>query len=196
MVIEIKNIYKKFGENEIFKDFSYTIKQGESLAIIGPSGRGKSTLIRCLAGLEKIDSGEIILNSKKLGFVFQNFNLFPHMSVLKNIVHPLIKTEGIKKEKAKEIALSLLKKFNLLDKKDSYPSSLSGGQKQKVAIIRALAKKPEVLIFDEPTSALDPKSVENLITIFDSLKKEGITLITISHQMEFVNRISTKILSL
>lgn len=196
MVIEIKNIYKKFGENEIFKDFSYTIKQGESLAIIGPSGRGKSTLIRCLAGLEKIDSGEIILNSKKLGFVFQNFNLFPHMSVLKNIVHPLIKTEGIKKEKAKEIVLSLLKKFNLLDKKDSYPSSLSGGQKQKVAIIRALAKKPEVLIFDEPTSALDPKSVENLITIFDSLKKEGITLITISHQMEFVNRISTKILSL
>lgn len=196
MVIEIKNIYKKFGENEIFKDFSYTIKQGESLAIIGQSGRGKSTLIRCLAGLEKIDSGEIILNSKKLGFVFQNFNLFPHMSVLKNIVHPLIKTEGIKKEKAKEIALSLLKKFNLLDKKDSYPSSLSGGQKQKVAIIRALAKKPEVLIFDEPTSALDPKSVENLITIFDSLKKEGITLITISHQMEFVNRISTKILSL
>lgn len=196
MVIEIKNIYKKFGENEIFKDFSYTIKQGESLAIIGPSGRGKSTLIRCLAGLEKIDSGEIILNSKKLGFVFQNFNLFPHMSVLKNIVHPLIKTEGIKKEKAKEIALSLLKKFNLLDKKDSYPSSLSGGQKQKVAIIRALAKKPEVLIFDEPTSALDPKSVENLITIFDLLKKEGITLITISHQMEFVNRISTKILSL
>lgn len=196
MVIEIKNIYKKFGENEVFKDFSYTIKQGESLSIIGPSGRGKSTLIRCLAGLEKIDSGEIILNSKKLGFVFQNFNLFPHMSVLKNIVHPLIKTEGIKKEKAKEIALSLLKKFDLLDKKNSYPSSLSGGQKQKVAIIRALTKKPEVLIFDEPTSALDPKSVENLITIFDSLKKEGITLITVSHQMEFVNRISTKILSL
>lgn len=196
MVIEIKNIYKKFGENEIFKDFSYTIKQGESLAIIGPSGRGKSTLIRCLAGLEKIDSGEIILNSKKLGFVFQNFNLFPHMSVLKNIIHPLIKTEGIKKEIAEEVAISLLKKFDLLDKKDSYPSSLSGGQKQKVAIIRALAKKPEVLIFDEPTSALDPESVENLITIFDSLKKEEITLITVSHQMEFVNRISTKILSL
>lgn len=196
MVIEIKNIYKKFGENEIFKDFSFTIKQGESLAIIGPSGRGKSTLIRCLAGLEKIDSGEIILNSKKLGFVFQNFNLFPHMSVLKNIVHPLIKTEEIKKEIAEEVAISLLKKFDLLDKKDSYPSSLSGGQKQKVAIIRALAKKPEVLIFDEPTSALDPESVENLITIFDSLKKEEITLITVSHQMEFVNRISTKILSL
>ncbi|MBC2851836.1 amino acid ABC transporter ATP-binding protein [Cetobacterium sp. 8H] len=195
MAIKIRNLNKNFGENSIFKNLNLDILQGEIVSIIGPSGKGKSTFLRCLIGLEKIDSGSIICDRNKMGMVFQNFNLFPHKTVLENIIEPLIVVDKIDKEKAKEKAFSLLKKVGLEDKWNTFPKYLSGGQKQRVAIARALAKDPEILLFDEPTSALDPFMTQEVLSVIEDLKaSQGITMIIVSHEMDFVNKISTRII--
>ena len=157
MFIKVENLYKKYSESEmILKNVNLEIEKGEVISIIGASGGGKSTLLRCLIGLEEIDSGTIVVPEKnKMGMVFQSFNLFPHMTALQNIMESLIVVDKMEKSKAKEIALELLEKVGLKERANFYPKALSGGQKQRVAIARALAKNPELLLFDEPTSALD-----------------------------------------
>lgn len=192
MAIKVKNLYKSFGENNIFNDLNLDIKKGEIVSIIGPSGKGKSTFLRCLIGLEGIDSGEIICNRKKMGMVFQNFNLFPNKTVLENITEPLILVDKIEKTKAIEKAKKLLERVGLSDKENTYPKYLSGGQKQRVAIARALAKDPEILLFDEPTSALDPFMTAEVLNVIEELKDDKkITMIIVSHEIDFVNKIST-----
>ncbi|MEG0069902.1 amino acid ABC transporter ATP-binding protein [Cetobacterium sp.] len=195
MAIKIRNLNKNFGENSIFKNLNLDILQGEIVSIIGPSGKGKSTFLRCLIGLEKIDSGSIICDRNKMGMVFQNFNLFPHKTVLENIIEPLVIVDKIDKNRAKEKAFSLLKKVGLEDKWNTFPKYLSGGQKQRVAIARALAKDPEILLFDEPTSALDPFMTQEVLSVIEDLKaSQDITMIIVSHEMDFVNKISTRII--
>nr|WP_307775952.1 amino acid ABC transporter ATP-binding protein [uncultured Cetobacterium sp.] len=195
MVITVKNLNKSFDQHQIFDNLSLTFKKGEVVSIIGPSGRGKSTFLRCLIGLEEIDSGEIICDRKKMGMVFQNFNLFPNKTALENITEPLIIVDKIPKDKAKEIALNLLDKVGLKDKADIFPKKLSGGQKQRVAIARALAKNPEVLLFDEPTSALDPEMTQEVLKVIENLKNtQNMTMIIVSHEMDFVNKVSTRII--
>lgn len=195
MSIKIKNLNKSFGENIIFKNLNLEISQGEIISIIGPSGKGKSTFLRCLIGLESIDSGEIICDFKKMGIVFQNFNLFPHKTILENITEPLTIVDKLSKSEAREKAFSLLKKVGLEEKWNTYPKYLSGGQKQRVAIARALAKNPEILLFDEPTSALDPFMTQEVLSVIQDLKvSQNITMIIVSHEMDFVNKVSTRII--
>ena len=206
-MIKIKNIKKKFGENEVLKDINLNITKGEILAILGPSGSGKSTLLRCLNLLEKPNSGEIIFKeenilSKKcnidkvrqnIGMVFQNFNLFPNMTVLENITVAPIKVKKISKEEAIIDACNLLDRVGLLDKQDSYPDQLSGGQKQRIAIARALAMKPDVMLFDEPTSALDPEMVKEVLDVMKELAKEGMTMAVVTHEMGFAREVANKV---
>lgn len=195
MAIVVKNLNKSFGNHQVFKDLNLEIKNGEIVSIIGPSGRGKSTFLRCVIGLEEIDSGEIICNRSKMGMVFQNFNLFPHKTVLENITEPLILVDKIDKKTANDKAMSLLKKVGLEDKSNFYPKHLSGGQKQRVAIARALAKDPEVLLFDEPTSALDPAMTQEVLKVIEELKNtQNITMVIVSHEIDFVNKVSTRII--
>ena len=202
-MIELKNISKKFGELTVLKDISLTVKQGEVLSIIGPSGSGKSTLLRCLIGLETIDSGKIFIEEKeadtvnnissKLGMVFQNFNLFPHKTVLENVIEAPLVVGKIKKTDVIKTAENLLSKVGLLDKKNSYPSQISGGQKQRVAIARALAMKPDILLFDEPTSSLDPELVGEVLTVIKDLAHEKITLLIVTHEMGFAREVSDRV---
>ncbi len=206
-MIKIKNIKKKFGENEVLKDINLNITKGEILAILGPSGSGKSTLLRCLNLLEKPNSGEIIfkeenLLSKKcnidkvrqnIGMVFQNFNLFPNMTVLENITVAPIKVKKISKEEAITDACNLLDRVGLLDKQNSYPDQLSGGQKQRIAIARALAMKPDVMLFDEPTSALDPEMVKEVLDVMKELANEGMTMAVVTHEMGFAREVANKV---
>jgi len=202
-MIELKNISKKFGELTVLKDISLTVKQGEVLSIIGPSGSGKSTLLRCLIGLETIDSGKIFIEEKeadtvnnissKLGMVFQNFNLFPHKTVLENVIEAPLVVGKIKKTDVIKTAENLLSKVGLLDKKNSYPSQISGGQKQRVAIARALAMKPDILLFDEPTSSLDPELVGEVLTVIKDLAREKITLLIVTHEMGFAREVSDRV---
>lgn len=195
MGIKVKNLNKTFGDNVVFKNLNLEIEKGEIVSIIGPSGRGKSTFLRCVIGLETYDSGEIICNRKKMGMVFQNFNLFQNKTVLENIVEPLILVDKLDKTTAKDRAISLLQKVGLEDKKNSYPKYLSGGQQQRVAIARALAKEPEVLLFDEPTSALDPFMTNEVLKVIEELKNSSdITMVIVSHEMDFVKKISTRII--
>ncbi|MGL4654046.1 amino acid ABC transporter ATP-binding protein [Cetobacterium sp.] len=194
MGIKVNNLNKQFGDSVVFKNLNLDIQKGEIVSIIGPSGRGKSTFLRCVIGLEDYDSGEIICNRKKMGMVFQNFNLFQNKTVLENIVEPLILVDKLDKKIAHERALSLLQKVGLEDKKDSYPKYLSGGQQQRVAIARALAKEPEVLLFDEPTSALDPFMTNEVLKVIEDLKNTSdITMVIVSHEMDFVKKVSTRI---
>lgn len=194
MGIKVNNLNKRFGDSVVFKNLNLEIEKGEIVSIIGPSGRGKSTFLRCVVGLEDYDSGEIICNRKKMGMVFQNFNLFQNKTVLENIVEPLILVDKLDKKIAHERALSLLQKVGLEDKKDSYPKYLSGGQQQRVAIARALAKEPEVLLFDEPTSALDPFMTNEVLKVIEDLKNTSdITMVIVSHEMDFVKKVSTRI---
>lgn len=197
MFIKVENLYKKYSESEmILKNVNLEIEKGEVICIIGASGGGKSTLLRCLIGLEEIDSGTVVVPEKnKMGMVFQSFNLFPHMTALQNIMESLIVVDKIEKSKAKEIALNLLEKVGLKERANFYPKALSGGQKQRVAIARALAKNPELLLFDEPTSALDPEMVKEVEAVIEELRNTSdITMIIVSHEIDFVNQISDRII--
>ena len=207
-MIHVKNLKKSFGEIEVLKGIDEHIKKGEVIVIIGPSGSGKSTFLRCLNLLENPTSGEIIFEGKsitdkkaninklreKMGMVFQQFNLFPHKSVLENITIAPIKVKGEKSKSANEKALSLLKMVGLTDKANSYPSSLSGGQKQRIAIARALAMNPDVMLFDEPTSALDPEMVGEVLNVMKELAKEGMTMVVVTHEMGFAREVGDRIL--
>ncbi|MGL5670574.1 MAG: amino acid ABC transporter ATP-binding protein, partial [Cetobacterium sp.] len=187
MAIQVKNLNKSFGENNVFNNLTLEIKKGEIVSIIGPSGKGKSTFLRCLIGLEEFGSGEIICNRKRMGMVFQNFNLFPNKTVLENITEPLILVDKIEKATAIEKAKKLLERVGLSDKENTYPKYLSGGQKQRVAIARALAKDPEVLLFDEPTSALDPFMTAEVLKVIEELKdNKDMTMVIVSHEIDFV----------
>lgn len=197
MFIKVENLYKKYSESEmILKNVNLEIEKGEVISIIGASGGGKSTLLRCLIGLEEIDSGTVVVPEKnKMGMVFQSFNLFPHMTALQNIMESLIVVDKIEKSKAKEIALNLLEKVGLKERANFYPKALSGGQKQRVAIARALTKNPELLLFDEPTSALDPEMVKEVEAVIEELRNTSdITMIIVSHEIDFVNQISDRII--
>lgn len=207
-VLEIKNISKSFNNRTILKDFSLDVSQGEIVSIIGDSGAGKSTLLRCINALEMIDSGEIIINnnaiSKKnlkqarldVGMVFQDYNLFPNYSVLKNVTLPLTRVLNVNKQDAEIKARELLSQMNLLKRCDAYPYQLSGGEKQRLAIARTLATNPKVICFDEPTSALDPKLVKQIFKIIKELADSGKAILIVTHDIKFANEISNKIIEL
>ncbi|PTH55779.1 glutamine ABC transporter ATP-binding protein [Staphylococcus arlettae] len=206
-MIDIKNLTKSFGQNEVLKGIDLSIERGEVVAIIGPSGSGKSTFLRCMNLLETPTSGEVIFNGNSLtakdtkleqlrqnmGMVFQNFNLFPHKKVIDNILlAPTLLKKGNNSD-LQQTAMTLLDKVGLADKADAYPSQLSGGQKQRVAIARALAMNPEVLLFDEPTSALDPEVVGDVLEVMQNLAKEGMTMVVVTHEMNFAKDVSNKV---
>lgn len=206
-MINIKNLYKAFGKNEVLKGIDLKVEKGEVVAIIGPSGSGKSTLLRCMNLLETPSSGEVIFKDnhltnektkletlrQQMGMVFQNFNLFPHKKVIDNIMlAPSLLKKGSQSKLRKEANI-LLKKVGLEDKADAYPSQLSGGQKQRVAIARALAMNPKVLLFDEPTSALDPEVVGDVLKVMKDLAKEGMTMAVVTHEMNFAKDVSDKV---
>ena len=210
-MIDVKNLHKEFGANgeiKVLRGIDYTINQGEKIVIIGPSGGGKSTFLRCLNLLETPTQGEIIfdgevINSRKcninlvrqkMGMVFQHFNLFPHMTILENITLAPVKLKLKTKQQANEDAMRLLERVGLPDKADAYPSMLSGGQKQRVAIARALAMQPKVMLFDEPTSALDPEMVGEVLELMKSLAEEGMTMVVVTHEMGFAREVADKML--
>ena len=192
VLFEMKNIKKSFGSLEVLKDISLQVEEGEVLSIIGPSGSGKSTLLRCATGLETPDSGEII-KTGDVGLVFQQFNLFPHFSVMKNIVDAPLKVQKRKKDEVYAQARSLLKKMGLADKENAYPFQLSGGQQQRVSIARALCMNPKILFFDEPTSALDPELTGEILKVIKDLAQEHITMVIVTHEMTFARDISDKL---
>ena len=192
-LLEIKNLKKSFGENEVLKDISLNVDKGEVLCIIGPSGSGKSTLLRCITNLETQDSGDIDFNGT-FGLVFQNFNLFPHHSVLKNITNAPIKVQKRNKDEVYKSARDLLKKLDLADKEDAYPCELSGGQQQRVSIARALAMNPDILFFDEPTSALDPELTGEILKVIKDLAAEKMTMVIVTHEMSFAKKVADTII--
>ena len=208
VIIKTENLQKAFGENDVLNGISTEIKKGEVIVIIGPSGCGKSTFLRCLNLLEDPTGGQIIFEGvgitdpktdinkhrMKMGMVFQQFNLFPHMTILKNMTLAPIKLLGLSKEDAEKKAMELLKKVGLDDRADSYPSQLSGGQKQRVAIVRALCMDPEVMLFDEPTSALDPEMVGEVLQVMKDLAKSGMTMIVVTHEMGFAREVADRVL--
>lgn len=203
-MIEIKNLGKRFGKLEVLNGVDLEVYQGEVVTIIGPSGSGKSTLLRCLIGLEDIDKGIIKIEGvsvaesrssyRKMGMVFQGFNLFPHKTVLQNIIEAPILVNKINREKAIKMAEKLLVKVGLEDKRDVYPARLSGGQKQRVAIARALAMEPDIMLFDEPTSSLDPELVGEVLTVIKELAQEKITMLVVTHEMGFAREVSDRII--
>ena len=208
-MLEIKNIKKSFNKLHVLKGISFNVLNGEVVSIIGPSGCGKSTLLRCINLLEKPSSGNIILDGvditnkknltqvrQKMGMVFQQFNLFSHLTVLENITLAPICEKLMDKDTAIKEAEKLLKSINLYDKKDNYPSELSGGQKQRVAIIRTLIMNPEIILFDEPTSALDPEMVNDVLDLIKKLVEKKITIIIVSHEMSFIKECADKIIFL
>jgi len=206
-VITVNNLCKSFGKLEILKNVSCKVKKGEVVAVIGPSGSGKSTFLRCINLLEKPTGGDILINGIKInekgvdinkvrqsmGMVFQNFNLFPHLSVIENITIGPTKVKKVSKEDAIIQTEELLNRVGLLNKKDAYPSQLSGGQKQRIAIARALAMKPDIMLFDEPTSALDPEMVKEVLNVIKGLVDEGMTMIIVTHEMGFAREIADRI---
>ncbi|HFD2046092.1 amino acid ABC transporter ATP-binding protein [Clostridium perfringens] len=207
-MINVRNLYKSFGKNDVLKDINETIKKGEVVVIIGPSGSGKSTFLRCLNLLEEPTSGVInfegedITDKKvdinkireKMGMVFQQFNLFPHKTVMENLTIGPTKIKKISNDEAVKKGSELLEKVGLLDKKNVYPNSLSGGQKQRIAIARALAMEPDVMLFDEPTSALDPEMVGEVLNVMKSLAKDGMTMVVVTHEMGFAKEVGDRIL--
>lgn len=209
-MINVQNLYKKFGTNEVLSDISTTISKGEVVSIIGPSGSGKSTFLRCLNLLEVPSSGSIDINGKNLtsskknihkirqqiGMVFQHFHLFPHLTVLENLTYAPMKAKGIKKAEAEMKARLLLERVGLSEKETAYPNSLSGGQKQRVAIARALAMEPELMLFDEPTSALDPEMVKEVLDVMKDLAKSGMTMVVVTHEMGFAREVADRVLFL
>ncbi|NFN86022.1 amino acid ABC transporter ATP-binding protein [Clostridium sporogenes] len=207
-MIEIKNLNKSFGKNHILKGINTHIDKGQVVVVIGPSGSGKSTFLRCLNLLEYPEEGNIIFEDEditskktninkvreKMGMVFQQFNLFPHKTVLENITISPIKVKKLSEEKANEIAMKLLKKIGLEDKASFYPSQLSGGQKQRIAIARALAMEPDVMLFDEPTSALDPEMVGEVLNVMKDLALEGMTMVVVTHEMGFAKEVGDRVM--
>ena len=206
MLLEIKNLHKKFGKLEVLNGVNISVEKGEKIVILGSSGSGKSTALRCVNLLETPTGGQILYNGeditkqninkyrKKVGMVFQNFTLFPNMSVLENItLAPKAFGDDTDKNIEKK-AIELLKRVGLEDKKDVYPNSLSGGQKQRVAIARALANSPEVLLFDEPTSALDPEMVKEVLDVIKELSEEGLTMLIVTHEMNFAKEVADKVI--
>ena len=192
-LLEIKNLKKSFGDNVVLKDISLNVEKGEVLAIIGPSGSGKSTLLRCITDLETEDSGEIKFDGT-FGLVFQNFNLFPHHSVMKNITNAPLRVQKRDKSEVFNHARDLLKKMGLEDKEDAYPCELSGGQQQRVSIARALAMNPDILFFDEPTSALDPELTGEILTVIRDLAAEHMTIVIVTHEMAFARNVADNII--
>ena len=192
-LLEMKHIKKSFNGVEVLKDISLKVKKGEVLGIIGPSGSGKSTLLRCATGLETADAGKIHY-SGTFGLVFQNFNLFPHYSVMKNITDAPLKVQKRKKEEVYKEARELLKKMGLADKEDAYPCQLSGGQQQRVSIARALALHPDILFFDEPTSALDPELTAEILKVIRELAMEHMTMVIVTHEMNFARNVSDHVI--
>ena len=196
MIIKIRDLFKTYeGDVKILKGVNLDIEKGEVISIIGASGGGKSTLLRCMIGLEDIDGGSIETpDKKKMGMVFQSFNLFPHKTALQNIMESLIVVDKMPKEEAKKIGLELLDRVGLKERANFYPKALSGGQKQRVAIARAIEKNPDVLLFDEPTSALDPEMVNEVLNVIQNLRDTtDMTMVIVSHEIEFVNKISDRI---
>ena len=208
VLFEIKDLQKKFGSLTVFDGLSETICKGDVVVIIGPSGGGKSTFIRCLNLLEQPTAGKIYFEGEditakgfdvnkhrqKVGMVFQQFNLFNNLTVLENITISLTKVKKQSEEESKEKALKLLKRVGLEDKANAYPSQLSGGQKQRIAIVRALAMEPDVLLFDEPTSALDPEMVGEVLQVISDLARDGITMVVVTHEMGFARKVGTRVL--
>ena len=206
-IIQVHSLKKSFGSNEVLKDISINIAAQEVVCVIGASGSGKSTFLRCLNRLDEITSGQVIIDGQditapstnineirqEVGMVFQHFNLFPHKSVLDNITLAPIKARGISKAEAKKTALELLAKVGLSDKADAYPGELSGGQKQRVAIARALAMNPKIMLFDEPTSALDPEMVGEVLAVMKQLALEGMTMVVVTHEMGFAREVSDRV---
>lgn len=192
-LLEVKNLRKSFDDNEVLKDISLSVDKGEVLAIIGPSGSGKSTLLRCLTDLEQEDSGEIIFEGR-FGLVFQDFNLFPHHTVMKNIINAPIRVQKRNKDEVYKEALELLKKMGLEDKEEAYPCELSGGQQQRVSIARALAMNPDILFFDEPTSALDPELTGEILNVIRDLAVDNMTMVIVTHEMSFAKKVADKVI--
>lgn len=192
-LLEVKNLKKSFDDNVVLKDISLNVEKGEVLAIIGPSGSGKSTLLRCITDLEQEDSGEIKFDGT-FGLVFQNFNLFPHHSVMKNITNAPIRVQKRDKKEVFEHARKLLGQMGLSDKEDAYPCELSGGQQQRVSIARALAMNPDILFFDEPTSALDPELTGEILTVIKELAAQHMTMVIVTHEMAFARNVADTII--
>ena len=207
-MIKVENLSKNFGKLKVLKNISTTINKGEIISIIGPSGSGKSTFLRCINKLEEPTEGHIYIDDmdlmdkkteinkirERVGMVFQHFNLFPNMTVLENLTLSPIMVKKESKEEAEKYALYLLEKVGLSDKANSYPTQLSGGQKQRIAIARALAMKPEVILFDEPTSALDPEMIKEVLDVMRDLAKEGMTMLIVTHEMGFARNVGNRIL--
>ena len=212
-IITVQNLKKSFGSLEVIKGISFNVNKGQVLSIIGPSGSGKSTILRCISQLEEVSDGTITICGQTLvnngvycskdqrhqiilksGLVFQNFNLFPHLSVLQNVTQPQIKVLKKSKEEARAVAMPILERMGLAEKADSYPCQLSGGQQQRVSIARALALKPEVLLFDEPTSALDPELTGEILAVIKELAAEKMTMVVVTYEMAFARDISTHII--
>jgi len=208
MIIQIKDLHKYFGDLEVLKGINLNIEMGEVVVIIGASGSGKSTLLRCINKLEEITSGQIIIDGEDIngknvnineiraetGMVFQQFNLFPHKTVLENVTLGPLKVRGVSKAEANKTGLELLKKVGLSDKAEAYPAQLSGGQMQRVAIARSLALNPKVMLFDEPTSALDPELVGEVLEVMKQLANEGMTMIVVSHEMGFAREVADRVI--
>ncbi len=209
-MLRVTNVHKSFGENEILKGIDLTVNKGDVVVILGPSGSGKTTFLRTLDFLERADQGELEFDDiktslshakkktilkvrRKSGFVYQNYNLFANKTALENVMEGLVTARKIKKDQARIIAQEALEKVGLLDRKDYYPSELSGGQQQRVGIARAIAYKPDVVLFDEPTSALDPELVGEVLSVIKSLAKEGITMIVVTHEMQFAEEVATRV---
>ena len=207
-MIEVKGLVKRFGDNLVLDHLTESIHKGENVVIVGPSGAGKSTFLRCLNRLEEASEGEIWFEDhlvtdkkcdinalrRKMGMVFQHFNLFPHLTVLQNITMAPVELKLQTPEEAKENAMRLLQRIGLAEKADTYPSSLSGGQKQRIAIVRALAMNPDVMLFDEPTSALDPEMVGEVLELMKELANDGMTMVVVTHEMGFAREVATRVL--
>lgn len=207
-LIQVRNLGKKFGDIEVLKDISVDIYKGDVVCVIGPSGSGKSTFLRCLNRLEEPTGGHVLFEDvdivdkktdidrhrQKMGMVFQQFNLFPHMTIMKNLTLAPVKLQGRSQKEAEEQAFQLLQKVGLADRAQSYPNQLSGGQKQRIAIVRALCMNPEVMLFDEPTSALDPEMVGEVLNVMRELAEEKMTMVVVTHEMGFAREVGTRVM--
>lgn len=206
--IVVRGLKKQYGNNEVLKSIDLTVKSGEVVCVIGPSGSGKSTMLRCLNRLEEINGGTVLVDGydltdsqidintvrQQIGMVFQHFNLFPHLTVLENIILAPMELKGLSRADAEKCALALLDSVGLKDKADVSPSSLSGGQKQRVAIARALAMEPDIMLFDEPTSALDPEMVGDVLAVMKRLAEDGMTMVIVTHEMGFAREVSDRVI--
>mgnify|MGYP000610627933 FL=1 len=209
-LIEVKDLSKSFGEKKILKNISVDIREGDVVCVIGPSGSGKSTFLRCLNRLEEPTDGHIFFEGvdicdkntnidkhrQKMGMVFQQFNLFPHMTILQNLTIAPMRLQGKSRKEAEEYALEMLEKVGLKDRANAYPSALSGGQQQRIAIVRALCMKPDVMLFDEPTSALDPEMVGEVLNVMKDLASQKMTMVVVTHEMGFAREVSTRVMFL